>query len=173
MNDPATTTPGLTDEGKRFINFDNQTFQWVSIKLFGLSGQDLDDRTVLARLIADRRYRDSYGGTGDEDMETIHGPFQLAAITVDSFVPTQAAAEIATLEEWAQKYAPLPETVAEQVETEVYQRLRDATSRYRLENPGEDQFHEWGFAIGNNGFHELVVIDRAAGSVALIVASDD
>jgi len=170
MNDAGGT---LTDEGARFINFDNATFQWVNIKLFGLPGPELDDRAVLSLLLADRRYRDSYAGTGDEDMETIHGPFRLDAITVDSFAPADAAAEIATLGEWAEQYAPLPEAAAAQVEKEVYGRLRDATSRYRLVNPGEDQFHEWGFAVGSHGFHELVLIDRAAGSVALIVASDD
>lgn len=178
MNDPgatppAATTPDLTYEGTRFINFDNATFQWVNVKLFGLPGPDLDDRAVLSLLLANPRYRDSYAGTGDEDMETIHGPFRLDAITVDSFAPVDAAAEIATLGEWAERFAPLPQAVAEQMETEVYRRVRDATSRYRLVNPGEDQFHEWGFAVGSNGFHELVAIDRAAGSVALIVASDD
>lgn len=182
MNDPGATPPAATPsaattdlsyEGTRFINFDNATFQWVNVKLFALPGQDLDDRAVLALLLANARYRDSYAGTGDEDMGTIHGPFRLDAITVDSFAPADAAAEVATLGEWAQRYAPLSEAVAEQVETEVYRRVRDATSRYRLVNPGEDQFHEWGFAVGNNGFHELVVIDRPAGSVALIVASDD
>ena len=163
----------LTDEGARFVNFVNSTFQWIDVKLFGMSGQDLDDRAVLALLLAHVRYRDSYAGTGDEDMKTIHGPFRLDAITVDSFVAVDAAAEIAALGAWATQFAPLPEAVAEQVESEVYQRLRDATSRYRLVNPGKEQFHEWGGVVGSAGFHELVVIDRSAGSVALIVASDD
>ncbi|TDP96266.1 hypothetical protein EV186_104250 [Labedaea rhizosphaerae] len=163
----------LDDQGGQLINFANSTFQWINIKLFGSAGELPADRDVLARVLADPRYRDSYAGGGEADAAPIHGPFRLDAITVDSFEPADAATEIATLGEWAQRYAPLPEAVAEQVETEVYQRIRAATARYRLRNLGEDQFHEWGFAIDNNGFHELVLIDRPCRSVALVVASDD
>ncbi|HUH70626.1 MAG TPA: hypothetical protein VLZ05_18230 [Mycobacterium sp.] len=41
----------------------------VSIKLFALPA-GTDDHAVLALLMCHVRYRDSYGSTGDKDMET-------------------------------------------------------------------------------------------------------
>ena len=80
--------PVMAYRGEVFVNFQT-TRQWVSIKLFALP-PDADDRAVLASLLRHARYRDSYAGTGDKDMETIHGPYRLSAITVDSFVPISA-----------------------------------------------------------------------------------
>jgi hypothetical protein len=33
--------------------------------------------------------------------------------------------------------------------------------------------HEWGWVVGQGGFHEFVAIDRPAERLRLIVASDD
>ena len=86
----TTVEERLVYQGEVFINFRNHTYQWVSIKLFVLSA-DTDDHAVLALLIRHVRYRDSYNGTGDKDMETIHGPYWLRAITPESFFPVSAA----------------------------------------------------------------------------------
>lgn len=156
-----------------FINFRNQTYQWVSIKLFALPA-DADDHEVLASLLRHARYRDSYGGTGAKDMETIHGPYWLYAITPEVFSPVSAADAEALIRTWAEYAAPLPDGPREELERELYPRIRNATSRYQLPDLRDIAQHEWGGSVGSlTGFFEYVLIDRRAGSVALIVASDD
>lgn len=163
----------LVYEGKVFINFRNHTYQWVSIKLFALSA-DADDHEVLALLIRHVRYRDSYGGTGDKDMETIHGPYWLHAITPEVFSPVSAPDAEALLRTWAEYAAPLPETRRDEMERELYPRIRNATSRYQLPDLRDIAQHDWGSSVGSvTGFFEFVLIDRPARSVALVVASDD
>ena len=169
----ATVEERLVYQGKVFINFRNHTYQWVSIKLFALPA-DADDRAVMALLIRHVRYRDSYGGTGDKDMENIHGPYWLKAITPDVFSPVSAADAEALIRTWAEYAAPLPDARREELEHQLYPRIRSATSRYQLPDLRDAAEHEWGPSVGSiTGFFEFVLIDRHAGNVALVVASDD
>lgn len=163
----------LVYEGEVFINFRNHTYQWVSIKLFALP-RDADDHEVLALLIRHVRYRDSYGGTGDKDMETIHGPYWLHAVTPEAFSPVSASDAEALLRTWAEYAAPLPAARRDEMEHELYFRFRRATSRYQLPDLRDIAQHDWGSSVGSvTGFFEFVLIDRQTGSVALVVASDD
>jgi hypothetical protein len=163
----------LVYRGDVFINFRNHTYQWVKIKLFALPA-DVDDYTVLRLLIGHIRYRDSYGGTGDKDMETIHGPYWLYAITPELFSPVSAPDAETLIRTWAEYAAPLPDARRDEVERELYPRIRNATSRYQLPDLRDTAEHDWGGSVGSvTGFFEFVLIDRRAGSVALVVASDD
>ena len=163
----------LVYQGAVFINFVNNTYEWVDIKLFALPPGDLEDRRLLELLTRHVRYRNSYAGTGDKDMEIIHGPYWLQAITTESFTRVDAADAEALLRTWSQYYAPLPETVRSQMETELYARLHAATSIYQLADLRAAAEHDWGQFVGKAGFHEFVLIDRSAQSLALVVASDD
>ncbi|WP_156689795.1 hypothetical protein [Mycobacterium sp. Marseille-P9652] len=155
------------------INFRNGTYQWVSIKLFALP-PEADDYTALQLLIDHVRYRDSYGGTGDKDMEVIHGPYWLYAIAPEIFSPASAADAETLVRTWAEFAAPLPDARREEMEHELYPRIRDATGRYQLPDLREVAQHDWGSLVGAaTGFLEFVLIDRRAGTVALVVASDD
>ncbi len=163
----------LVYQGEVFINFRNHTYQWVSIKLFEFPA-DIDDDAVLSLLIRHVRYRDSYGGTGDKDMETIHGPYWLYAITPEVFSPVSPADAEALIRTWAEYAAPLPDAYRDEMEQELYPRIRCATSRYQLPDLRDSAEHDWGSSVGSlTGFFEFVLIDRHAGSVALVVASDD
>lgn len=176
MSDPlkASSIPAeeqLTYQAKLHISFG--AYQWVSIKLFRLPGHPIDDQAALRLLLRHVRYRDSYAGTGDKDMVTLHGPYRLDAISIDSFTPADPASAEATLGAWAEEYWALDEAARDWLERELYPRVRNATSCYRLADLGEDAQHDWGWVLGKTGFHELVVVDRVAGSLALVVASDD
>jgi hypothetical protein len=163
----------LVYQGEVFINFRNHTYQWVSIKLFALPA-GVDDYEVLQLLLGHVRYRDSYGGTGDKDMETIHGPYWLYAIAPELFSPTSAADAEALIRTWAEYAAPLPDPCREEMERKLYPRIRNATSRYQLPDLRDTAEHEWGSSVGSiTGFFELVLIDRRSDSVALVVSSDD
>jgi hypothetical protein len=182
MGEPAGAGAGdtmvedrLGYQGKVFINFRNHTYQWVSIKLFALPA-DSDDYQVLQLLLGHVRYRDSYNGTGDKDMETIHGPYWLYAIAPELFSPVSAADTEILIRTWAEYAAPLPAPRREEMEHELYPRIRNATSRYQLPDLRDTAAHHdqgWGTSVGSDGFHEFVLIDRHSGGVALVVASDD
>ncbi|MCV7198518.1 hypothetical protein [Mycobacterium angelicum] len=165
----------LVYQGEVFINFRNHTYQWVSIKLFALHA-DADDDAVLQLLIRHVRYRASYNGTGDKDMENTHGPYWLRAITPKSFSPVSATDAEPLLRTWAEYAAPLPDARRDDMERELYPRIRSATSCYLLPDLRDTAQHDegWGSSVGSvTGFFEFVLIDRAAASVALVVASDD
>ncbi|UQX10181.1 hypothetical protein [Candidatus Mycobacterium methanotrophicum] len=161
----------LVYQGEVFINF-RTSRQWVVIKLFALS-EDVDDRAALELLLRHVRYRDSYAGTGDKDMVDIHGPYWLKAITPESFSQVESADAEALLRTWAEYATPLPDENRAELEHELYPRIRNAITRYQLADLRRTAEHDWGGVVGTTGFHEFVLIDRAAGSVALVVASDD
>ncbi|MFZ0231310.1 MAG: hypothetical protein WA622_05480 [Mycobacterium sp.] len=178
MAEPGVSVPAeesLIYQGDVFINFRNHTYQWVSIKLFELP-TDADDNEVLSLLTRHVRYRDSYNGTGDKDMKTIHGPYHLSAITPESFFSASAGDIEPLIRTWAEYAAPLPDRCRTEMERELYPRVRNATSSYQLVDLREtaQQDEGWGTSVGSvTGFFELVLVNRHARSVALVVASDD
>ncbi|WP_162625462.1 hypothetical protein [Mycolicibacterium llatzerense] len=170
------TTPSATDEqlvyrGTIFIN-PSVTRQWVDIKMFSLP-DGVDDRTALAMMIAHVRYRDSYAGTGDKDMVDIHGPYWLRAITPETFTVADPAAVENLIRTWADFSVRWHDADREAVQRQVYARIERATVIYQLPNIRATAQHDWGEVVGSDGFHEFVLIDRAAGELALVVASDD
>jgi hypothetical protein len=163
----------LVYQGEVFINFCNHTYQWVSIKLFALPA-GADDHEILTLLIRHVRYRDSYAAREFKDAETIHGPYWLEAITPEVFSPVSGSDAEALIRTWAEYAAPLPGGRREEMEQELYSRIRNATSRYQLPDLRDSAEHDWGSTVGSlTGFFEFVLIDRHAGNVALVVASDD
>ena len=173
MAEGALTAAGeqLVYEREIFIN-PAVTRQWVSIKVFALPTH-IDDRTALALMIDNVRYRDSYAGTGDQDMVTIHGPYWLSAITPDTFVVADADVTNTLIRTWAEYYSPWPEAEREAMDREVYSRIAAATVIYELPNIRATAQHDWGEVVGGDGFHEFVAINRNNAELALIVASDD
>jgi hypothetical protein len=161
----------LVYQGTVFIN-PPVTRQWVDIKVFALP-VDVDDRTALALMISHVRYRDSYASAEFQDAKTIHGPYRLNAITVDTFTVADPAEVEALIRTWAEYYVRWYDADREAMEREVYARIHRATVIYQLPNIRDTAQHDWGEVVGGDGFHEFVIIDRAAGELALMVASDD
>jgi hypothetical protein len=148
-------------------------YQWFDIKLFKLPDEPIDDQEALGLLLRHIRYRDSYASEGEKDSVSIHGPYCLDAITTDSFTAADPESVETTLHAWAGQVEPVPDVARDQAERELYPRVRTATSCYRLAVGPEAQ-HESGWVVGGmTGFHEFVLIDRQAGILALVVASDD
>lgn len=163
----------LVYQGDEFINFRNHTYQWVRIKLFALPA-NADDAEVLALLTRHIRYRDSYAEPEFEDAKTIHGPYWLHAIDPGLFFPVSAADAEALIRTWAEYAAPLTAGRRSEMEQKLYSRIQEATSRYQLPDLRETAEHDWGSTVGSiTGFFEFVLINRRAGGVALVVASDD
>lgn len=182
MNTPNISEPApqagdeLVYAGETAVVFANATYQFVVVRQFTMLAGDhvVDDSEVLALLIQNRYYRGSFVGTGDGDT-TIHGPYQVAAITPERFVPVGASDAEALIRSWAEYAAPLPEGPRGEMEQQVYPRIRAASSIYQLPQlPPEAAETEWRLGIGVcTGFHEFVAIDRPGGTVTLVMATDD
>jgi hypothetical protein len=161
----------LIYEGQVCIKFNNSTYQWVDIKLFKLADLHIADQAALKLLLQHVHYPDSYAGT--KATRSQHGPYRLDAITANSFTIVDTVSAEATLRTWAEQDAPLDEVARDQVERELYPRIRTAACCYRLNDLGEESKHDWAEVVGSGGFHEFVLIDRLTGILALVVASDD
>ncbi|AHH99876.1 hypothetical protein GCM10010174_89890 [Kutzneria viridogrisea] len=144
-------------EGQEIVHLAKGTYRWVDIKRFRCDGAPRD---LLAELIAHPQYRDHYAGPpADEQGEhSLHGPYRLEAITVDSFEPTTPVEACRVLRAWTDD--PALDRVYPMLDNGTVHALRATVH------------HEWGWVVGGlGGFHEFVVI--APPGLTLIVASDD
>jgi hypothetical protein len=174
MTHPDVDVPAeerLVYQGDVFVNF-RTSRQWVLIKLFALP-PDLDDQAILALLIRHVRYRDSYAAPEFSDAKTIHGPYRLDAITPQVFSAASASDSEALVRTWANYIEPLIGDDRAAMEREVYSRIQEATTLYQLPDMRRTARHDWGYVVGSDGFHELILINRRINVVALLVASDD
>ncbi|MGI5154412.1 hypothetical protein [Microbispora sp. CA-102843] len=158
----------------RDFRFDSPTghaFRWVDVKRFDLPRSDLGDDWLLTALIGHVAFRDDYAGGGVEAEGLRHGPYWLRHITPARYgqIDQEHANEL--LHGWTEQFGALPPALAARLEREVYPWVAAATSRYQLEDLGHEAFHDWGGV--HTDFHELVLIDRTAGVLLLLVAADD
>ncbi|MEH1163837.1 hypothetical protein V6V47_00460 [Micromonospora sp. CPCC 205539] len=163
-------TVPLVHTGHVFINFANQTFQWVHIHRYELPETGASDTALLAALIRDERFGDNYASVLGSDPER-HGPYWRDRITPDCYTHVEAEGVERHLRSWAEQFAPLPEHLRPELQREVYRPLHAADRVYQLRDLGRAAFHDWGGV--HNEFHEFVVIDHAARTMALMVAADD
>ena len=152
-----------------FVNFSNGTYQWVHMKLFGLSAE-LDDPSALACLLESSYYRDGYCGPEARNCGVLHGPYVIEQMRVSDFVATNAADASAELRGWAEYYSKLDEPQREELELHVYSRMGRATTVYRLARLPKDRRADYEI---NFHFTEFVLLDREAGELALVVGTDD
>jgi len=155
---------------------DEGLYSWVDIKRFTIE-MDGSDEDLLAALLADRQYRDTYAESyetepAEQDAPFVHGPYWLHAIQPTTFQPTDPASAREKIQKWADD--PEPPTPATQalLDGKVFP-LLSATALYRLPDLRPDGQHDWGGVVGVMGFHEFVAIERPARSLVLIVAADD
>lgn len=155
------------------IHLERGTFQWVSIKRFEANG-DLADAELLAALISHPQYHDHYAGgdPAEQGPHNLHGPYDLAHITSASFVPTTAATGRHVIQSWADSLCPQPAEVRKELAEQVFAVL-DSGSVYQLPDLRPTAQHEWGWVVGQLGFHEFVAISQDKATLVLIVASDD
>jgi hypothetical protein len=174
VNPPATSPEDrLAYTEGVLLRFTNGSSQWVNIKRFTLRDAGIDGVDVLSLLLRHACYRDSYAGTTDKETASVHGPYRLDAIRAEAFVPLEPESAVAKLRTWAEQDAPLDDVTRERLERKLYPRVLAATECYQLDGLGEESQHDWGWVVGQTGFVELVLINRAVQSLELVVASDD
>ncbi|MGX1776474.1 hypothetical protein ACWIGW_30490 [Nocardia brasiliensis] len=165
--------------GRSFINFrdfdfpegSSHCFQWIDSKAFGLSSAEVDDRVVLAGLIASTEYRDDYVGGGVDPDGTRHGPYWLDRISSEAYAAIDESTVIELLERWMHGCGTIPDQLRAEIRREIVGPVHTATSRYVLEELGEAAVNDYGDL--HREFHEIVLIDRPGRRVLLVVMSDD
>lgn len=169
--------PVLVHLDSSFINFRDFDFgerphghRWVDTRRFWVSSGGRDDRDVLAALIEHPQFRDTYDGAGVQDWPR-HGPWWLDRITPDTYERVDADTAVAVLHSWANQHGDVPEPLTARLREEIYTPIHHATSRHLLGRLPEDAFHDYGPI--HIDYHELVLIDRPATTLTLIVAADD
>lgn len=164
----------LTYLDRTFVNFRefrfaNHARRWLDIKRFSMP--DAGDARLLRALMGHEQFRDDYAGGGVEAGGLRHGPYWLRNISPAAYARTDERDADATLRDWAAQFGPLPAALSARLEREVHPLVSGATGRYRLSDLGHEAFHDWGGVHGD--FHELVLIDRPARLLSLLVAADD
>lgn len=122
-------------------------------------------------LISHELYGDDHAGGEAGDNPERHGPYWRDRVTPDCFDFTDAGTEESLLRAWAEQYVPLTSDRHVDMDRELYQPLRAADRVYRLRDLGPDACHDWGGVHGE--FHELVLFDRTAETLTVVVAADD
>ncbi|WP_433043062.1 hypothetical protein [Dactylosporangium sp. CS-033363] len=154
-----------------FFNFANDTFRWVDVLRFPLPAPPPDDRSCLDLLIRHAWYGTSYtGGEPGGDPER-HGRYKRECITAESFDPIEPDPAERWLRGWSVQWAPLAAAIAEGLERDVYAPMRAADRVFRLRELGDQAVHDAGWLLTE--FHELVLLDRTAGALLLVVAAED
>ncbi|RIJ70626.1 hypothetical protein D1871_18040 [Nakamurella silvestris] len=159
------------------VGLDPGTFFWVSIKCFRIKTGSTD-AALLADLISHPQYHDTYAAPPGEGLvpdASIHGKFRRECISIDSFQACDVRVAVDELDRWTHPadHNNHPDFDTGQVlESSVHPLLANVVT-YKLGTMDESTWHEWGWVVGVNGFHEYVAIDRAAGTLNLLVASDD
>lgn len=145
-------------------------FRWIDTKRFRLPSDALDDRDVLAALITHPQFRDTYDGAGVLDWPR-HGPWWLDRITPDTYTRVDDGTAVDVVRSWADGHGAVPAPLAARLRQEVHAPILAATSTYLLGQLPKDAFHDYGPVHGE--YHELVLVDRPAATLRLLVAADD
>ncbi|MEU3168512.1 hypothetical protein [Streptosporangium sp. NPDC006930] len=166
----------LTFQDQVFTNFreldlEHHAFRWVDIKRFRLFWPDADDVHLLAELIGHEQYRDDCAGGGVEAGGLRQGPYWLRNLSPTAYAHIDEAGAKTLLLGWERQCGPLPAALSGRLKCEVRPLVAEATGRYRLKDLGCEVFHDWGGV--HTDFHELILIDRAAGTLSLLVTADD
>jgi hypothetical protein len=162
--------------GHELVNFrEFGAYTWVDLKHFTI-GPDDPDTSLLSVLISDDHYRDHYAAPHETQgpPHGLHGPYKLEAITPAVFRAVPTAKVQQELRCWVSSWVDADRLPAamEILDARVLGHVQ-GSSIFRLPDMRATASHEWGWVVGQTGFHEFVAIDRYGGTLTLIVASDD
>ena len=165
----------LAFDRRDFVLLNDNTFRWIDVKRFTFqptSGIDYGD--VIDALINNWRYRDHYAGatSHEEDAQTLHGPFLVAAISRNDFTAIDAATFNGVVHEFLSLHDNLPSTEKQnEIDSVLLPLQSDVAKLFQMTKSLDDDIHEWGFVLWE--FRELLAIDFSQGVLALCVMAID
>ncbi|MDT0232130.1 hypothetical protein [Curtobacterium sp. BRB10] len=149
-------------------------FRWIDVLTFD-AARTASDEELLAALIGNPWYSDTYAGPREEEPEAgeIHGPYLLAHITVPAFQRRERRAVADRIWAWALREGDLPPELLSAIGAETRAIEAGGSDVWELPDLGAGALHEWGGVVGAAGFIEFVAVSRKHGVLTLLVASDD
>jgi hypothetical protein len=171
---------GLRLVGSDIVPMGGGTFMWIQLTRFAMSPSQTD-HSLLASLVSSPGYVHDYASHFDGEtaatLSAVHGRWLRSAIHPELFEPCTATTAESVLQAWADDQIwtdlGLPSAACRSTRLETVCALLRSGDLYRLNNPGSEAEHEYGWVTGGVGFHEFVVIDRSIRTIHVIVASDD
>ncbi|MDZ5623555.1 hypothetical protein SFC88_22195 [Nocardioides sp. HM23] len=174
------STVALRLVGSEVVPMGAGTFMWIQVTHFAFNPSQ-SDRSLLAALIASPGYAHDYASPFDSEAvatgSAVHGRWWRSAISPELLEPWTAAAAESVLQAWADDQTwsdpGHPSTACRSTRLQEVCALLRSGDLYRLNKPGPEAEHQYGWATGGVGFHEFIVVDRSSRTIHVIVASDD
>ena len=178
---PWPRLPWLRLEQHTFTSLDSGTYMWVDHFQFSIDPK-LPDEELLGGLLSSADYAHDFASSyrygadvGVED-RPIHARWIADLLTVDMFVPVDAADARRSIHSWIEdEVLEPPQTPRTHARVDaVLDRALARGKTYRLDVPeGEEFMHDCGLVVGATGYQEYVTIDRTSETIHLLVASGD
>jgi hypothetical protein len=154
-------------------------YHFVLVRRYRVRSGPADDE-LLRAVIHHESYEDGFDGTHEPGH---HGPFWLADVGTDNFLPVPGEDAVATLWSWRAKTEQarkgdaaqgiLARAAADQLFDELSVSLRGADKVYVLAGLNRRPEKDGGWLVGSGGFHEFAAVRRRLGDVMLVIATDD
>jgi hypothetical protein len=156
----------------KLVRFRDLSFRWIDIRRFTIQEIDqVEDVDVLEALIAHQLYHNLYMGPDTDTSLPFHGPYYLEYLTPAQYEEIDQVRAGTALQMWMSRWAmPNPSQIDGNFDA-VLTAIQSATSLYHLKDVGLKARHENADILGE--FLEIIAIDRGAGVITLIVASED
>ncbi|WP_458318200.1 hypothetical protein [Mycolicibacterium brisbanense] len=164
----------LTDD--TLVHLAPGMYDWCMLLAFAFDGQPAATQ-LIAAVLEHPRWRDDCMSpwTGPCD---VHGPYRLETIGVEGFQRCTVATAWDILVNWPA--TDLNPWVSESLLLSreilgawVAPLLVSADELFQLAVPREGNEHEFGWVVGQRGFHEFIAIDHARSTLTVIIATDD
>lgn len=163
--------PGLEFVSLGLLPLGPGQHHWIDIKQFALHSRP-SGPAVLDELIGHVRYRDTYitDDSHEVDSGNVHGPYRLEEITPAAFEPIDATSAAELVTSYARRFE-LPEERWSELDRSVLDPIAAASSIHRLKDLGNGAWYDCGGILDD--FEELVAIDTARSTLALVVLGGD
>jgi hypothetical protein len=157
-------------DGTTPVVFRDGSYRWVRVKRFFIDEKEPAHR-LLAALLLDPHYRDTYIVIGSETSDPIHGPYDLENITTATFENIDRARALSIFRTWADEWGPVP---ADQIEGDlglIETLIQESDTRYLLPDLGETARHEFGDILPR--FLEFILINSQTRELRIVVLTAD
>jgi len=166
---------------RRTILLNDDAWRWIAVKRFRQDRpSEHPESDVLPALLSNPSYVDdhaspdgrTYAFAEGSTAEPIHGRYRLDALSPDLFDLVSPDHASAVLTGWLEQEGPFNSEPVEGDLDEVFDLLRQSPMIFQLRTLGDEALHDWGWVVGKQGFHELVVVEPEGGVVVIVAGHD-
>lgn len=157
------------------FSFPSGDYRWMDVRRFELN-ERMTQLDALACLISSPWYDHGYDSPTSpipDPGRRVHGPYRLEAIRSSSFLSVARGRAVTALIEWAHLGGQLPASTSVELDRFIKTALPENFDCWELPDIRATAEHEWGQAVGVDGFIEFVALSPTRETSHLVVATDD